>query len=55
MADKTPSGIGKAMKFFGRLQGQSLSAFKEEWDALSVESKAQITAGLSGDEPSLTY
>jgi hypothetical protein len=52
---KQPSGIGKAMKYFGKLPGQSLTAFKAEWEELSATDKEQITAGLSGDEPSLTY
>lgn len=52
MAEKQPTGIAVAMKFFGKktmpdgkLQG--LGAFKAEWDELSPEARAQILGGLA--------
>jgi hypothetical protein len=43
----TASGIGLAMKYFGRTQGQSITQFKGEWDALTPKDKTDLTKGLS--------
>ena len=48
-----PSGIGLAMKFFGKKNGQTLSEFRDEWNTLSEQSKAQLTTGLTDE--TLTY
>lgn len=42
-----PSGIGLAMKYFGRTEGQGIKGFQEEWAALSDVDKKQLTQGLS--------
>jgi hypothetical protein len=47
------SGISLAMAFFGKKEGQGIKDFKDEWDAISDEGKAQLTAGLS--DGTLTY
>jgi hypothetical protein len=43
----TASGVGLAYKYFGKLPGQTLADFKDEWQKLSDKSKIQLTAGLS--------
>lgn len=48
-----PSGVGTAMKFFGKLPGQSLTAFRDEWQAMSELDREQVAAGILDD--SLTY
>ena len=48
-----PSGIGLAMKYFGKRDGQTLSEFRDEWNTLSEAGKAQLTAGLTDE--TLTY
>jgi hypothetical protein len=60
------SGVALAMAYFGKLSHQPLWAelegrtgpqgikdFKDDWDRLSEEAKAQLTAGLS--DGTLTY
>lgn len=47
------SGIGLAMEFFGKLPGQKITEFRDEWNTLSDTDKEQLTAGLS--DGSLTY
>jgi hypothetical protein len=62
----TQSGVGLAMKFFGKLseqpvwaqkQGktgpQGLADFRDDWNRLTDEGKAELVAGLS--DGSLTY
>lgn len=41
------TGIAAAMKFFGRLPGQTLSQFKDEWHELSPQSRVEISNGLA--------
>ena len=48
-----PSGIGLAMKFFGRRDGQTLAEFRDEWNELSNPAKDQLTVGISNG--TLTY
>ena len=48
-----PSGIGLAMKFFGKRDGQTLSEFRDEWNDLSENGKANLTEGLASG--TLTY
>ena len=48
-----PSGISLAMKFFGKKNGQTISEFKAEWDAIPELGKAQLAAGLA--DGTLTY
>ena len=48
-----PSGIGLAMKFFGKRDGQTLSEFRDEWNQLSNPAKDQLTEGLASG--TLTY
>jgi len=43
---KPASGIGAAMKFFGKLQGQTLTGFRDEWNSLSAADQAQLTKGI---------
>jgi hypothetical protein len=43
----TQSGVGLTVKFFGKLQNQTLAEFKAEWDALGNANKAQLVQGLS--------
>jgi hypothetical protein len=47
------SGIGLAMKYFGRSKDQTLAEFRDEWNTLTDNDKAQLTKGLSDE--SLTY
>jgi hypothetical protein len=49
----TQSGVGLTVKFFGKLQNQTLAEFKAEWDALGDANKAQLVRGLS--DGTLTY
>ena len=48
-----PSVLGLCMKFFGKLPGQTLSQFRDEWNKLSDADKAQLGEGLTNE--SLTY
>ena len=48
-----PSGIGLAMKYFGKRDGQTLSEFRDEWNLLPESGKTQLTAGLT--DQTLTY
>jgi hypothetical protein len=47
------SGIALTMAYFGKKEGQRIAEFKAEWDALTADNKAQLTAGLS--DGTLTY
>jgi len=47
------SGIALAMAYFGKLPNQGIKDFKDDWDRLSDDSKAQLTQGLS--DGTLTY
>lgn len=51
MASK--SGISMAMTFFGKAPGQGIKDFKDEWDKVPEEGKAQLTAGMA--DGTLTY
>jgi hypothetical protein len=54
-----PTGIAAAMKFFGKRQIwnenkqtfelQGLGSFKEEWDLLGEDVKAQFLAGIKDE------
>lgn len=44
---------GKAMKFFGKKDGQSLSDFAKEWKELSEDDKGQLIDGVN--DGSFTY
>lgn len=44
---------GKAMKFFGKKEGQSLSDFAKEWKELTDVDKRQIIDGVN--DGSFTY
>ena len=46
------TGIGAVMKFF-RGDGDSLSSFKTEWDALTAQDKEDLRKGIQ--DGSLTY
>lgn len=49
------SGVGLAMKFFGKMTAQqmkrgtdqTLAEFRDEWNKLPEEWKAQLTGGLA--------
>lgn len=47
------TGIAAAMKYFGKLPGQTLSGFKDEWNAIPEQDRAQISTGLA--DGTLTY
>jgi hypothetical protein len=47
MPPKAPIAI--AMAYFGRKPNQRIAEFKAEWDALTEEDKAEITAGLTDE------
>jgi hypothetical protein len=49
------TGIGLAMKYFGRKTGQTLVEFRNEYARLSPQDKADLTKGLEGDNPTYTY
>lgn len=49
----TASGVGLAMKYFGKKDGQTLSQFRDEWNSITDENKAQLVSGLS--DGSLSY
>jgi hypothetical protein len=49
----TASGIGLAMKYFGKTYNQTLSQFRDDFNRLTDESKAELAAGLS--DGTLTY
>ncbi|MBP8211440.1 MAG: hypothetical protein KAY11_17875 [Ilumatobacteraceae bacterium] len=53
MTEKPKSGVAAAVKFFGKLPGQSLAEFAKEWNELSDESKTQLANGIN--DGSLTY
>lgn len=40
-------GVAKAMKFFGKQPGQSLSDFAAEWKTLTEDDKDQLIAGIT--------
>lgn len=49
----TSTGVAPAMKYFGKLPGQSLADFKDEWLTLSPDSRKQLVEGITNG--SLNY
>jgi hypothetical protein len=43
----TQSGVGLAMKYFGKLPNQGIAQFRDEWNGLTDADKAQLVEGLS--------
>ena len=53
MEASTTSGLGAAMRFFGKKSGQAVSDFKAEWETLTATHQAELVAGIR--DGSLTY